>query len=93
MANNLFVSYDLKQPGQNYETVIEEIKRHGGWAKVHYSLFYLNSNESAEDVAKAVWASMDANDRLLVVDATKNTAYWYNLDSEVSKYLREHWHK
>lgn len=93
MASNLFVSYDLNKPGQNYEAVIAEIKRHGGWAKVHYSLFYLNSNETAEQVAKAVWAKMDSTDSLLVVDATNNTAFWYNLTPEVSNYLREHWHK
>lgn len=91
--NNLFVSYDLHQPGQNYEAVITEIKKHGGWAKVHYSLFYLDSAESAEAVAKAVWAAMDKNDRLIVIDTSNNTAYWYNLGDEVSKYLKEHWNQ
>ena len=92
MANNLFVSYDLHKPGQHYENVIAEIKRHGGWAKIHYSLFYLKSAETAEQVAKAVWATMDANDSLIVINTTNNTAAWHNLTDKVSEYLKEHWY-
>lgn len=91
MANNLFVSYDLHTPGQNYEAVIEEIKNHGSWAKIHYSLFYLSSSESAEQVAKAVWLKMDFNDRLIVVDASNNDAYWFKLEDKVSDFLQNHW--
>ena len=43
MANNLFVSYDLYAPGQNYEKVIEAIKSKGAWAKVQKSLWYLKT--------------------------------------------------
>jgi hypothetical protein len=89
--NNLFVSYDLHAPGQNYDKVIAEIKLHGDWAKVHYSLFYISSDESAKQVADAVWKKMDQNDRLIVVDASHNDAYWYNLADEVSKFIQEHW--
>jgi hypothetical protein len=39
MANNLHVSYDLNSPGQNYEAVIERIKKLGSWAKIHYSFW------------------------------------------------------
>ena len=35
MSNNLFISYDLYSPGQDYSAVIEGIKSLGGWAKVH----------------------------------------------------------
>ena len=91
MANNLIVSYDLINPGQRYDKVIAAIKRQGTWAKVHYSLFYLDTSKSAEAVADAIWAAMDANDRLIVVDASNNAAYWYNLPSDVSSFLKEHW--
>ena len=91
MANNLFVSYDLIKPGQHYSAVIEAIKKQGRWAKVHYSLFYLSTSKSAEEVAKAVWTVMDANDSLIVVDATNNMAYWFNLSDEVSDFIKEHW--
>ena len=41
--NNLFISYDLKNPGQNYDRVITAIKGLGSWAKVQYSLWFVSS--------------------------------------------------
>ncbi len=91
MANNLFVSYDLIDPGQNYAAIIAAIKKQGSWAKIQYSFFYLDTEKSAEQVAKAVRSVMDQNDSLIVIDATNNTAYWFNLSPEVSKLLRDRW--
>lgn len=93
MANNLFVSYDLIQPGQKYETVIAEIKKLGSWAKVHYSLWYVKSQLSASEASKRVWALMDSNDKLIVIDSTNNNASWYNLDEQVSQFIKDQWHK
>jgi len=36
---------------------------------------------------------MDANDSLIVVDATNNTAAWYNLKPEVSAFLKDRWYQ
>jgi len=91
MANNLFVSYDLYNPGQDYEKVIEAIKSLGNWAKVQKSFWYVKSNYTASDAVKVVWAAMDANDSLIVVDATNNNASWQNLTPEVSKFIKDHW--
>lgn len=92
MANNVHVSYDLYQPGQNYEDVITKIKSLGSWAKIHKSFWYLDTSLSAEQVAKAVWSVMDQNDSLYVVDATHNTAYWYNLSPEAAQHIQQHWY-
>lgn len=93
MANNLIVSYDLHAPGQNYEKVAEAIKRLGSWAKVHYSLWYVKADLLAEQAAQHVWKSMDANDRLVVIDTTNNNAYWNNLPADVTKFIQEHWYR
>ncbi|MEX1199689.1 MAG: hypothetical protein WEB02_02765 [Methylophaga sp.] len=76
MVNNLFVSYDLNSPGQDYSKVFEAIKSLGYWAKVHKSFWYVNSTLNAEQAAKKVWASMDSNDSLIIVDSTNSDAYW-----------------
>lgn len=91
MSRNLFVSYDLHEPGKNYEVVASEIKKLGAWAKVHYSFWYVNSTLTAEEAAKRVWAVMDSNDSLLVVNATDNHCYWYNLNNQVSDFIKSHW--
>src|SRR5207248_9283910 len=93
MANNLFVSYDLYTPGQNYEKVAEVIKTLGNWAKVQKPFWYVNSNHTASSAACIVWAAMDNNDSLIVVDATNNNAAWHNLDPQVSKFIKDHWPK
>ncbi len=93
MANNLFISYDLYKPGQNYEAVIAEIKSLGNWAAVHKSLWYVNSHLSPSQALDRVWAKMDANDKLIVVDATNNSAAWHNLSDEASAYIKDQWLK
>ena len=91
MANNLFISYDLYAPGQNYERVIEAVKSLGNWAKVQKSFWYVNSHYSSAQARDFMWAAMDANDSVIVVDATNNAANWKNISDEVGEYIINHW--
>ena len=91
MANNLFISYDLNTPGQDYQKVFEVIKSLGNWAKVQKSFWYVNSKYSATQAVDIVWKSMDKNDSLIVVDATNKNASWQNIDNEVSEYIKKFW--
>nr|WP_288454407.1 CRISPR-associated protein Cas2 [uncultured Pseudomonas sp.] len=91
MSNNLFISYDLYSPGQNYTGIFELIKTFGPWAKVQKSLWYVNSNYAAEQAARILWGVMDANDSLIVVDATNNDAYWFNISLEVKEQIQRQW--
>lgn len=91
MANNIHISYDLYAPGQKYDLVIERIKSLGTWAKVHKSYWYLSTNLNAAQVCDAIWAVMDGNDSVYVVDATNNSAAWRNIDSTVEAFIKNHW--
>lgn len=91
MAKNLFVSYDLRSPGQNYHKIIEAIKSLGAWAKVQDSLWYVSSQSNAETAAKHIRLAMDANDSLIVINLTDNDAYWFNLSNEVTAHVKNHW--
>jgi hypothetical protein len=91
MSNNLFISYDLNSPNQDYNAVIEVIKSLGAWASVQKSLWYVKSDKSAEQAAEIVREKMDANDSLIVMDTNNNDAYWYNVSEEVGKHIQEHW--
>lgn len=92
MANNLFITYDLIKT-KNYPAVHDAIKSLGNWAKVTESNWYVNSNYSAQDVAKKVMAAMDNDDKLIVVDSTNNSASWYNLTKEVENHIKDQWYK
>jgi hypothetical protein len=89
--NNLFISYDLKNPGQNYDRVITAIKGLGSWAKVQYSLWFVSSAYAAKEAAEIVRRAQDTNDTLIVIDSTNNDACWYGLSTEVGEHIQKHW--
>ena len=91
--NNLFISYDLKNPGQNYERVITAIKGLGSWAKVQYSLWFVSSTCTAKEAADIVRREQDSNDSLIAIDATNNDAAWYGLSTEVSEHIQKQWNR
>jgi hypothetical protein len=93
MANNLFVSYDLYNPGQNYEKVAAAIKSLGNSIKVQLSLWYVKSNYKAPEARDIVAKAIDKNDTLIVIDATNNQAAMSNLKPEISKFIIDNWNK
>lgn len=92
MAHNLFISYDLMSPGQQYDRVTDAVKACGNWAKLEYSLFYVSSALTAQTAAERIWLSMDSNDKLIVIDASTNQFYGYNIGAEQLKYMQDHWY-
>lgn len=91
MANNLHVSYDLYNPGQNYERVFERIKSLGTWAKVHQSFWYVNSSLTPAQAVEHIKPALDANDKVYVVDATNNVAAWNTLPADVADLIKREW--
>lgn len=71
MAYNLFIAYDLVSPGQNYDAVRDAIKSLGRWYQFQYSLFYVNTDHNPSTAYAIVAATLDANDRLAVIDAQR----------------------
>lgn len=91
--NNIFISYDLNSPGQNYSAVIEAIKSIGHWANVQKSLWYVNTNLSARQVLDRVLAEMDKNDSLIVINVSNNEAVWNGISDTVANYIVAQWNK
>lgn len=94
MANNLFVTYDPIKT-KDYPAVHKAIQSLGGCAKVTESNWYVNSTytASASQAVDIVRKAMDADDKLIVVDASNNVASWYNLSDEVAPYIKDQWGK
>ena len=91
MANNIFISYDLKSPGQDYSKIISEIKTLGPWAKVLESLWFVSTTLSASDVVSKLKTKIDYNDSIIVIDARNNNASWHNLNNETSNFIKSKW--
>lgn len=89
MANNLFISYDLDSPGQNYAKVDAAIKALGASTKVLLSMYYVKTVLSAQDAEARVWRAMDPNDRLVVINASD--AWFDNSLPGSIQMIQAHW--
>lgn len=86
-------AYDLNSPGQDYDSLIEEIKSLGDWAKIQKSLWYVNSTLTASEAVDRLWKGMDRNDSLIVVDANHNSAAWQGVDGKVGDFIKQRWNQ
>lgn len=66
MASYL-VTYDLNNPGQNYEDVRKVIESLDGWAKLSESSYAVESSLSEIAIYKKFEPHLDKNDQLYVI--------------------------
>ncbi|MEL5500777.1 hypothetical protein PTR64_24950 [Serratia nevei] len=57
------------------------------------SNWYVNSNYTESQAFDIVKKSIDSDDKLIVVDASNNSAAWVNLAPEVPEYIKDQWFK
>jgi hypothetical protein len=67
------VTYDLKQPGQNYTPLYDAIKSLGAWWHYLESVWLVKTAHTASQVSAVLRPHIDSNDRLLIVDITGDT--------------------
>lgn len=91
--HNLHISYDLKQPGRDYDKVSKCIKSLGSWAKIHESFWYVKSTLTAQQALKKLEAMVDINDVVYVVDSFSNEAAWNQLPSKVTEHIQTNWNR
>lgn len=90
---NIFVAFELIRPERGDDRIRETIEKFGCvWARINRNVFYLHGELDANFVGTKIWAAMTMDDKLVVIDATKNDARWYNVKPEVSDFLVNNWH-
>ena len=82
------ISYDLEQPGRNYDALYERIKSYGTWAHIVESTWAVVTDQTAVQVRDYLRGAMDNNDRIFVVKSGVEAA-WYRVRCEDS-WLKEH---
>lgn len=85
---NLFVSYDLINQ-KNYPAVEKAIKECGTAVRVLLSVWYIKSTYTHGAVRDHIKKVLDADDRLLVIDASN--ASWNNLLPGSTDTVLKHW--
>ncbi|MGE4062706.1 MAG: hypothetical protein AB7E79_05000 [Rhodospirillaceae bacterium] len=90
---NIFVAYELLRPERGDDRISQTIEAFGcAWARINKTVFYIHGDLDAQYVGNKVWAAMNMDDKLVVIDATKNDARWYNIKPEISEFLVANWH-
>lgn len=72
------ITYDLCQPGQNYEDLISAIKEYSKWARVTESTWIIVTDDSCETIRNNLVQHIDTNDRLFVAKLSGEAA-WRNV--------------
>lgn len=81
------ISYDLRNPGQNYENLLARIKKLGGWARLGGSAYLVSCQNTAAQVRDYLVAALDANDKLFV-GTVISPAAWHGMPDDVSNWIR-----
>jgi hypothetical protein len=84
------ISYDLRAPGRDYQSLYDAIKRiANGWCHCLESVWIIGHAGPAAMIRDELKQHIDANDRLLVIKVTGDWASW-NLSTEITEWLRQH---
>lgn len=86
----LLIEYDLLTPGRDYGELIGAIKAFP-WCHHLRSAWLVKAALSSQQLAEALRPHIDANDRLMVIDLTLRTAYWYGLQDDIAAWIQTNW--
>ena len=82
------ITYDLVNPGQNYDKLLRRIKSYNGWARLGGSSYLVTSQLEPDKVRDHLAEVLDGNDKLFVGTCPVPSA-WYGLPEDVSKWILE----
>ena len=81
------IGYDLNKTGQDYETLIEQIKKLGTWWHCLDSTWIIKSDLTATQIRDNLQSYIDSNDELLVAKLSGEAA-WIGFGDECSNWLK-----
>lgn len=84
--SSYIISYDLDNPGQNYEKLIDAIKNYGTYAKITESCWCIVSTDESKVIRDNLESIVDSNDKLFVAKLTGQAA-WFGLSKSTSDWL------
>lgn len=82
------VSYDLNKPGQNYDSLYEELEN--STSRLHFldSTWLIYTRESANQLLSRLLKHIDLNDCLLVIEVT--SSYAGRLPDDAWKWIKDY---
>lgn len=86
MKQTYIISYDLHQPGQNYEELLKRIKSYSSWARLGGSSYVILTEKGHIEIRDHLQQGLDKNDQIFVGKISAPAA-WFGLGTEVSNWL------
>jgi hypothetical protein len=87
MEKSYLIGYDLNKSGQDYKTLIDEIKKLGTWWHCLDSTWIIKADSSCAIIRNHLKKFIDSNDELLVVCLTGEGA-WTGFSIDCSNWLK-----
>lgn len=81
MSKAYLITYDLRQPGRDYTSMYEAIKKGRTWWHYLESVWIIITSESPEQIWNTLSNNMDKNDYLLVIEVRDNVQGWLPKDA------------
>jgi hypothetical protein len=75
------VSYDLRQPGRDYKSLFEELKRSPAWWHYLESTWLISTTENANQLYSRLARYLDPNDSILIIQAGTDRYGWLPEDA------------
>lgn len=70
------ISYDLRHPGRNYQSLYDAIMSYGSYAHVNESVWAIATQYSSAQVRDHLLQHIDENDALIVARLAGEAAWW-----------------
>jgi len=86
--STFLIGYDLDKPGQHYARLEAEIKSLGGWWHNLDSTWLVVSGLSYTQVRDRLRDALDANDKLLVIDVSGDSAAWSGFSEAAGQWIK-----
>ena len=83
-----FISYDLNDPGQNYNDLIEAIKKYGTYCKINKSDWIICTDDKSTTIRDNLKQYLDSNDRLFVGKLSGEAA-WSGYQKSTNDWLKK----
>jgi hypothetical protein len=84
------ISYDLRGPGQNYPDVSAYLEGHGTYWHALGSAWFIVTSKDTAQVRNELAAICDANDKIIVIDVSKDEAAWRGFRADESDWILKH---
>jgi CRISPR/Cas system-associated endoribonuclease Cas2 len=81
------VTYDLHEQGQNYDCIHKKLKSYTTHWHVQYSVWLIETTQSAVEVRDHLSSCLDSNDKLLIARLSGEAA-WKGYSENVTQWLK-----